>query len=127
MERGLVLVVEDEPAIAELVALYLRRDGFGVQVESSGDAALAAVRALSPVAVVLDVGLPGMNGIEVCRALRAAGDWTPVLFVTARDDEQGRTIGMQAVSAAEGLRSERVWDRMRPMMQVAASRGVSLR
>ena len=43
MERGLVLVVEDEPAIAELVALYLRRDGFGVQVESSGDAALAAV------------------------------------------------------------------------------------
>ena len=57
MERGLVLVVEDEPAIAELVALYLRRDGFGVHLESSGDAALAAVRSLSPVAVVLDVGL----------------------------------------------------------------------
>ncbi|WP_233440166.1 response regulator transcription factor [Lentzea atacamensis] len=95
MERGLVLVVEDEPAIAELVALYLRRDGFGVQVESSGDAALAAVRTLSPVAVVLDVGLPGMNGIEVCRALRAAGDWTPVLFVTARDDEVDRLLGLE--------------------------------
>ena len=95
MERGLVLVVEDEPAIAELVALYLRRDGFGVQVESSGDAALAAVRSLSPVAVVLDVGLPGMNGIEVCRALRAAGDWTPVLFVTARDDEVDRLLGLE--------------------------------
>ncbi|MFS8100259.1 response regulator transcription factor [Lentzea alba] len=95
MERGLVLVVEDEPAIAELVALYLRRDGFGVRVESSGDAALAAVRSLAPVAIVLDVGLPGMNGIEVCRALRAAGDWTPVLFVTARDDEVDRLLGLE--------------------------------
>jgi DNA-binding response OmpR family regulator len=95
VERGLVLVVEDEPAIAELVALYLRRDGFGVHLESSGDAALAAVRSLAPVAVVLDVGLPGMNGIEVCRALRAAGDWTPVLFVTARDDEVDRLLGLE--------------------------------
>jgi DNA-binding response OmpR family regulator len=95
VERGLVLVVEDEPAIAELVALYLRRDGFGVHVESSGDAALAAVRSLSPVAVVLDVGLPVLNGIEVCRAMRAAGDWTPVLFVTARDDEVDRLLGLE--------------------------------
>ncbi len=90
-----MLVVEDEPAIAELGALYLRRDGFGVHVESSGDAALAAVRSFSPVAIVLDVGLPGMNGIEVCRALRAAGDWTPVLFVTARDDEVDRLLGLE--------------------------------
>jgi DNA-binding response OmpR family regulator len=95
VERGLVLVVEDEPAIAELVALYLRRDGFGVHLESAGDAALAAVRSLAPVAVVLDVGLPGMTGIEVCRALRAAGDWTPVLFVTARDDEVDRLLGLE--------------------------------
>ncbi|SDH36962.1 DNA-binding response regulator, OmpR family, contains REC and winged-helix (wHTH) domain [Lentzea fradiae] len=90
-----MLVVEDEPAIAELVALYLRRDGFGVHLESSGDAALAAVRSLSPVAVVLDVGLPGLTGIEVCRAMRAAGDWTPVLFVTARDDEVDRLLGLE--------------------------------
>lgn len=90
-----MLVVEDEPAIAELVALYLRRDGFGVHLESSGDAALAAVRSLSPVAVVLDVGLPVLNGIEVCRAMRAAGDWTPVLFVTARDDEVDRLLGLE--------------------------------
>ncbi|MCR3751681.1 DNA-binding response regulator, OmpR family, contains REC and winged-helix (wHTH) domain [Lentzea californiensis] len=90
-----MLVVEDEPAIAELMALYLRRDGFGVHLESSGDAALAAVRSLSPVAVVLDVGLPVLNGIEVCRALRAAGDWTPVLFVTARDDEVDRLLGLE--------------------------------
>jgi DNA-binding response OmpR family regulator len=93
--RGLVLVAEDDRAIADLVDRYLRRDGFGVHVESDGAAALAAVRRLRPVAVVLDVGLPSMDGIEVCRALRAAGDWTPVLFVTARDDEVDRVLGLE--------------------------------
>jgi len=93
--RGLVLVVEDETAIAELIALYLRRDGFGVHIESDGDAALAAVRRLRPVAVVLDIGLSGKDGVEVCRTMRAAGDWTPVLFVTARDDEVDRLLGLE--------------------------------
>ncbi|OLR90826.1 response regulator transcription factor [Actinokineospora bangkokensis] len=93
--RGLVLVVEDDPAIAELVTLYLRRDGFGVRVERDGAAALAAVREARPAVVVLDIGLPGMDGIEVCRALREGGDWTPVLFVTARDDEVDRVLGLE--------------------------------
>jgi DNA-binding response OmpR family regulator len=93
--RGLVLVVEDDPAIAELVTLYLRRDGFGVQVETDGVAALAATRRVKPVAVVLDIGLPGMDGVEVCRAMRKDGDWTPVLFVTARDDEVDRVLGLE--------------------------------
>jgi DNA-binding response OmpR family regulator len=93
--RGLVLVVEDDPAIADLVARYLRREGFTVQTESDGKAALLAVRRLRPVAVVLDVGLPSLDGIEVCRALRANGDWTPVLFVTARDDEVDRVLGLE--------------------------------
>ncbi|HEY1636411.1 MAG TPA: response regulator transcription factor, partial [Acidimicrobiales bacterium] len=93
--HGLVLVVEDERAIADLISLYLRRDGFGVQVVGDGRSALTAVRTQRPVAVVLDVGLPGMDGIEVCRALRAADDWTPVLFVTARDDEVDRVLGLE--------------------------------
>jgi DNA-binding response OmpR family regulator len=93
--RGLVLVVEDDRAIADLVRLYLRREGFGVQVEGDGAAALDAVARLCPVAVVLDVGLPGLDGIEVCRRLRAGGDWTPVLFVTARDDEVDRIVGLE--------------------------------
>ncbi len=90
-----MLVVEDDPAIADLVGRYLRRDGFGVHVESDGAAALAAVRRHRPVAVVLDVGLPTMDGIEVCRTMRASGDWTPVLFVTARDDEVDRVLGLE--------------------------------
>lgn len=93
--RGLVLVVEDETAIADLIALYLRREGFGVHTVGDGTAALAAVRRLCPVAVVLDVGLPGTDGIEVCRTLRAERNWTPVLFVTARDDEVDRVLGLE--------------------------------
>jgi DNA-binding response OmpR family regulator len=93
--RGLVLVVEDDRAIAELVRLYLRREGFGVQVEGDGAAALDAIARMHPVAVVLDVGLPGLDGVEVCRRLRAADDWTPVVFVTARDDEVDRIVGLE--------------------------------
>ncbi|RZU12574.1 DNA-binding response OmpR family regulator [Kribbella rubisoli] len=93
--RGLVLVVEDEAAIAEVIELYLRRDGFDVRTESDGEAALAAWRRLHPVAVVLDIGLPGRDGADVCRTMRAAGDWTPVLFVTARDDEVDRLLGLE--------------------------------
>ncbi|MFI5062166.1 MAG: response regulator transcription factor [Actinomycetales bacterium] len=94
-DKGLVLVVEDEATIVELERLYLTRAGFGVHVESDGASALTQVRRLRPVAVILDVGLPGLDGIEVCRQLRAAGDWTPVIFVTARDDEVDRILGLE--------------------------------
>ena len=93
--RGLVLVVEDEPAIADVQRRYLTQEGFGVHVERDGDGALDAVRRLRPVAVVLDVGLPGRDGVSVCRALRAEDDWTPVVFVTARDDEVDRVLGLE--------------------------------
>jgi DNA-binding response OmpR family regulator len=93
--RGLVLVVEDEPQIAEIQRRYLAEEGYGVHVERDGHAALAAIARLRPVAVVLDVGLPGLDGVSVCRALRDRGDWTPVLFVTARDDEVDRVLGLE--------------------------------
>jgi two-component system, OmpR family, response regulator len=93
--KGLVLVVEDEVAIADLVRLYLSRDGFGVQVEHDGEAGLAAARKLRPVACVLDIGLPGIDGTEICRRLRESGDWTPVIFLTARDDEVDRIVGLE--------------------------------
>jgi two-component system, OmpR family, response regulator len=93
--KGLVLVVEDERPIADLVRLYLSRDGFGVHVESDGSSGLAAARRLRPVACVLDIGLPGLDGTEVCRRLRESGDWTPVIFLTARDDEVDRVVGLE--------------------------------
>ncbi len=93
--NGLVVVVEDEPSIADVERLYLTGAGFGVHLERDGIDGLAAIRRLRPVAVVLDVGLPGMDGIAVCRALRDSGDWTPVVFVTARDDEVDRVLGIE--------------------------------
>ncbi|HEX4727008.1 MAG TPA: response regulator transcription factor [Jatrophihabitans sp.] len=93
--RGLILVVEDETAIAEVIRLNLAKAGFGVHLERDGEAGLAAIRAHRPAAVVLDIGLPGTDGIEVCRRLRTAQDWTPVLFLTARDDEVDRIVGLE--------------------------------
>jgi DNA-binding response OmpR family regulator len=93
--KGLVLVVEDERPIADLVRLYLSRDGFGVHVEHDGCAGLEAIRRLRPVACVLDIALPGLEGTEICRRLRADGDWTPVVFLTARDDEVDRILGLE--------------------------------
>ncbi|WP_067503257.1 response regulator transcription factor [Actinoplanes sp. TFC3] len=94
-DKGLVLLVEDERPIADLVRLYLTRDGFGVHVEYDGAAGLAAARKLRPVACVLDIALPGMEGTEICRRLRQEGDWTPVVFLTARGDEVDRILGLE--------------------------------
>jgi DNA-binding response OmpR family regulator len=93
--RGLVVVVEDEPAIADLIRMYLSQAGYGVHIERDGAPALAAIRSMKPAAVILDVGLPTLDGVEVCRRLRAEQDWTPVLFVTARDDEVDRIVGLE--------------------------------
>ncbi|MBG6139564.1 response regulator transcription factor [Longispora fulva] len=93
--KGLVLVVDDERPIADLVRLYLTREGFGVHTEYDGEAALAAARRMRPIAIVLDIGLPGIDGLEICRRLREEGDWTPVLFLTARDDEVDRVVGLE--------------------------------
>jgi len=91
----LVLIIEDEPPIADVLRLYLDRAGYAVAVESDGMRGLAAVRERRPDAVILDVGLPGMDGTEICRRMRAEDDWTPVLFCTARDDEVDRVLGLE--------------------------------
>ena len=93
--RPLILVVEDEAPIADVLRLYLDRAGYDIAVESDGPRGLAAVRDRRPDAVILDVGLPGMDGTEICRRMRADGDWTPVLFCTARDDEVDRVLGLE--------------------------------
>jgi len=95
VSKGLVLVVEDERPIADLVRMYLSRDGFGVHVEHDGPAGLAAARRVRPVVCILDIALPGMEGTEIVRRMRDEGDWTPVIFLTARDDEVDRIIGLE--------------------------------
>ena len=90
-----VVVVEDDPAIADLVELYLRRDGYRVHVAASGPQALEVIRARQPSLVILDIGLPGaMDGIDVCRAVRRTSD-VPVIMLTARDSEVDRVLGLE--------------------------------
>ncbi|MFZ9308743.1 MAG: response regulator transcription factor [Candidatus Nanopelagicales bacterium] len=92
---GLILIVEDERAIADIQRMYLQKAGFGVHVESDGVGAIKAARELQPACIVLDVGIPAPDGIEVVKYLRQEGNWTPVLMCTARDDEVDRVLGLE--------------------------------
>ena len=96
-----VLVVEDEPTIADAVAARLRAEGFTVQVAGDGPSAVEAARRTPPDAIVLDVMLPGFDGLEVCRRIQAERP-VPVLMLTARDDETDLLVGL-AVGADDYL------------------------
>ncbi len=89
-----VLIVDDEPKIVRLVADYFEAAGFGVATARSGDEALMRVRTDAPDIVVLDLGLPGLDGLDVTRTLRRNGE-LPIIMLTARDDETDRIIGLE--------------------------------
>jgi DNA-binding response OmpR family regulator len=93
MQRPRILVVDDEAPIRELVRGYLEREGFEVETAMDGLAAVDAVRASAPDVVVLDVMLPGLDGIEVCRRIRTFSD-AYVLMLTARGEEIDRIVGL---------------------------------
>jgi two-component system response regulator MprA len=91
-----VLVVDDEPALRVALERALRREGHEVELAADGERALDAVAGVHPDAVVLDVSMPGLNGIEVCRRMRAGGDRTPVLLLTGRHTIDDRVAGLDA-------------------------------
>ena len=93
MNRPRILVVDDEAPILDLVRGYLEREGFTVEAAMDGLAAVEAVRSSPPDVVVLDVMLPGLDGIEVCRRIRAFSD-AYVLMLTARGEEIDRIVGL---------------------------------
>ena len=94
-ENATVVVVEDDPHIADLVDLYLRREGYRVLLAADGDRGLEVVRREDVAIVILDIGLPGCrDGLDVCREIRATST-VPVLFLTARDDEVDRVLGLE--------------------------------
>jgi two-component system alkaline phosphatase synthesis response regulator PhoP len=90
----LILVVDDEPKIVKLAQDYLEKNGYRVASASDGATALAAFRRDKPDLVVLDLNLPGMDGLAVCRAIRREAD-TPIIMLTARVDEVDRLIGLE--------------------------------
>ena len=101
MDERKILVVEDERTIADSVAARLRAEGFAVRIAADGPAAVAAFTLVRPDLVVLDVMLPGFDGLEVCRRIQAERP-VPVLMLTARDDETDLLVGL-AVGADDYL------------------------
>ncbi len=89
-----ILLVDDDPRLRELVGLALERAGFVVIMAADGQLALTHAAREAPDLVVLDVGLPELDGFEVCRRIRARSD-VPILFLTARDDEIDRVLGLE--------------------------------
>jgi DNA-binding response OmpR family regulator len=91
-----VLVAEDDPDISEPLVRALRREGYDVTLVTNGPAALTHALAGQTDVLVLDLGLPGMDGLEVCRSLRTRGSTLPVLVLTARSDEADLVVGLDA-------------------------------
>src|SRR5437867_1687160 len=89
-----VLVVDDEPIVRDVVVRYLRRDGYETREAATGDEARRILEAESPELVVLDVMLPGVDGLELCRWIRSRSE-LPVIMLTARGEETDRIVGLE--------------------------------
>ncbi|MBU4225912.1 MAG: response regulator transcription factor [Chloroflexi bacterium] len=93
-EGPLILVVDDEPGMLDVVQMYLAREGFRVALADDGQAALAAVEKEMPDLIILDLMLPKVDGLEVCRRLRRASD-VPIIMLTARDEDVDKIVGLE--------------------------------
>ena len=89
-----VLIIEDDPNTVDIVTLYLRRDNYKVLTASDGNEGLRLAREAGPDLIVLDLMLPGMDGTEICRALREDGSDVPIIMLTARVEEEDRLTGL---------------------------------
>jgi DNA-binding response OmpR family regulator len=91
---GIVLLIEDEEEIADLLRLVFEKEGFRLLHAASGEKGIDLLTQRSPRAVLLDLGLPGIDGMEVCRRIRASSD-VPIIMLTARDDEIDKVVGLE--------------------------------
>jgi len=94
-QAGIVAVVDDEESIRETVAFALKREGYSVETYADGASAWSAFQKTLPGLVLLDVLMPQMDGLELCRKLRGASETLPILFLTSRDDELDRVLGLE--------------------------------
>jgi two-component system OmpR family response regulator/two-component system response regulator RstA len=92
---GRVLLVEDDEGLAGLIADYLRRNGLEIHWVRRGDHAIEKAQELAPDLLLLDVMLPGQDGFDICRELRARGSTLPIVFLTARDEDFDRVVGLE--------------------------------
>ena len=95
MSAQRILIVEDDAAIADFVQTALKRENFETELVKRGDMVLARVEASLPDLVLLDLMLPGMDGLEVCRALRLRPQYIPIIMLTAKDDDVDKVVGLE--------------------------------
>ena len=106
MSAQQLLLVEDEDSIGALVSAYLEQSGYRVAWVRSGEDALARLDQLRPSLVILDIGLPGQDGFDVCRGIRARST-VPIVMLTARDEEPDRVAGLEVGAGAARRRGSR--------------------
>jgi len=94
MSTGTIFLVDDEPKVCELLRVYLERSGYSVMCIQQGTQALEEVARRPPDLILLDLNLPEMDGLEVCKALRKTSD-VPIIMLTARDEEADRIVGLE--------------------------------
>ena len=126
-----ILAIDDDPSVTSLIKRGLTYEGFAVDVASDGEAGIRAVREHDPDLVVLDLMMPGVDGLEVLRRLRAAGDDVPVLLLTARDAPEDQVRGLEAGAddyVAKPFRFDVLLARVRALLRRrAAERPATLR
>jgi two-component system response regulator MprA len=121
-----ILVVDDEPAVRDAVDRALRLEGYDTELAADGQQALDALSVAAPDALVLDLLMPRVDGLEVCRRLRAAGDRTPVLVLTARDAIPDRVRGLDAGAddyLVKPFALEELLARLRALLRRSGGRG----
>jgi two-component system, OmpR family, response regulator MprA len=121
-----ILVVDDEPQLQRALERALKLEGYEVALAADGEQALAAINVQPPDAVVLDVLMPNLDGLETCRALRAGGDRTPVLMLTARDAVSDRVDGLDAGAddyVVKPFALEELLARLRALLRRSDARG----
>ena len=95
MSTQRIMIVEDDPAIAAFVQTALEREGFETELVKRGDWVLARVEASPPDLILLDLMLPGMDGLDVCKTLRLRSQYIPIIMLTAKDDEVDKIVGLE--------------------------------
>ena len=124
-QPGRVLVVEDDDAITDVLRRTLRQEGHEVRASADGVEALRAAEEFVPDLVILDLGLPGLDGVEVCRRLRAESD-VPILILTARSDLDDRVVGLDSGAddyLVKPFERQELLARMRALMRRRPPRG----
>ena len=125
---ALVLVADDDPHIVELVAMYLQRGGYRVEPAHDGSEALRKARELKPDLLVLDIMMPGEDGIQVCRALSRPGG-VPIIFLTARTSDVDKIAGLRlgAETTSQSPSTLTSWSRVSTPSSAAPATARSLR